>query len=48
MALTATDAPVWTGILRQLQYALARSPAETEATVAASHHHDQGQNPDKL
>jgi tRNA/rRNA methyltransferase len=31
MALTATDAPVWTGILRQLQHALAAPPGETES-----------------
>jgi tRNA/rRNA methyltransferase len=37
MALTASDAQVWTGILRQLQYALA---AETESPSPASHVQD--------
>jgi tRNA/rRNA methyltransferase len=40
MALTAGDAQVWTGILRQLQHALARPsevPAETDSAPSTSH-----------
>ncbi len=36
MALTPTDASVWTGILRQLQHALSASPLETESPTKPS------------
>ena len=37
MSLTASDAPVWTGILRQLQHALAGRAPETESPSNPSH-----------
>ena len=39
MALTASDAPVWTGILRQMQHALGRR-TETDSSSNASHSED--------
>lgn len=41
MALTAADAPVWTGILRQLQHALAGRASETESPSTPSNQLDQ-------
>jgi TrmH family RNA methyltransferase len=41
IALTSTDAQVWTGILRQLQHALAASAPETEPMPTASHSQDK-------
>jgi TrmH family RNA methyltransferase len=37
MMLTASDAPVWTGILRQIQHALASHASVTESPAHSSH-----------
>lgn len=41
MALNATDAQVWTGILRQFQHALAGRAGETESKPNPSHSQDE-------
>lgn len=42
MALNPTDAQVWTGILRQLQYAIGSRAVETHTPQSPSHSQDEG------